>query len=174
MNTRNYWFTSDTHFGHANILKYCPSRAKLWSSVEEMDQGIVERWNSVVKPGDIVYHLGDVFHGGATQEYKAGVMGQLRGSKRLLLGNHDDYKDIARGGWFKKISLWRIWNDAPLLFTHVPVHPESISERLVVNNGMNIHGHTHENGSPEGRYASVCVEMTNFTPVNLDEIKGWL
>lgn len=167
---KDFWFVSDTHFGHEGALKWSATRSAAFDSVGEMDEHMIERWNSVVKPGDIVYHLGDVFLGGNSQERKQEVMSRLRGSKRLLLGNHDDAISLGRGGWFTKINLWRVWNDKPLLFSHVPVHPDSLMERVIGEGGVNVHGHTHDSGSPDGPYRSVCVELTKFTPVNLEEI----
>ena len=163
---RDYWFTSDTHFFHENIIMYC---RRPFSCAEEMNEVLIDNWNSVVKPGDIVYHLGDVAMG-----YKKGemerLMPRLNGSKRLIVGNHDDIPFLSKGAFFKKVEMWRVWNDKPLLFTHVPVHEDSIHERIVRGGGINVHGHTHENGSPEGPYKSVCVELNNYTPVNLEEL----
>lgn len=50
------WFTSDTHFGHKNILRFCK---RPWNTVEEMDEGLIQNWNKVVGKDDIVFHLGD-------------------------------------------------------------------------------------------------------------------
>ena len=48
------WFTSDTHWGHANILKY---DNRPFATIDEHDEELVRRWNAVVAPGDVVYHL---------------------------------------------------------------------------------------------------------------------
>ena len=85
------WIVSDTHFGHNNMLKFKdkdnnPIRPG-FSTVEEMDEHMIECWNSVVKDGDIVYHLGDVFFDNGHT-----VLPRLKGRKRLLLGNHDNGK----------------------------------------------------------------------------------
>jgi calcineurin-like phosphoesterase family protein len=53
------WFTSDTHFGHNNILKFCK---RPWNTVEEMDEALINNWNAVVGTNDIVFHLGDFLH----------------------------------------------------------------------------------------------------------------
>jgi calcineurin-like phosphoesterase family protein len=66
--------------------------------------------------------------------------------------------------------MWRVFMDQKLLLTHVPVQEDSIHERIVRAGGYNIHGHTHDNGSPKGPYKSVCVELTNYTPVNIEEL----
>ena len=54
---RTIWFTSDTHFGHKNIIQYC---SRPWDNVEKMNEDIINNWNAIVKPNDIVFHLGDV------------------------------------------------------------------------------------------------------------------
>lgn len=168
---KDYWFISDTHFFHANSLQWeRDTRGSMFSSVEEMNEYMVDKWNSVVKQGDIVYHLGDVFLGPSTHEERSSLIGRLKGSKRLVVGNHDDIKYLSSGGWFKKVQLWRVWHDKPLLFTHVPVHESCIQERVKQDGGINVHGHTHGRGSPEGPYRSVCVELNDYTPVNLEEL----
>lgn len=162
--SRNYWFISDTHFQHENILNFSPGP---FSSVQERDEVMIENWNKVVKPGDYVYHLGDVFFG--SKQTFPSLWNRLSGSKRLILGNHDDPMYFAKGGFFKKMGLWKVWPDRKLLFTHVPVHPDTLEGRLYVG-GINVHGHTHLDGSPDGPYKSVCVELNNYTPVNLEEL----
>jgi len=165
--TNNIWVTSDTHFNHHNIVhKFEPPRP--FKDVHHMNETIIENWNAVVKPGDKVYHLGDVFFGDK-EEFKK-LWPRLNGKKRLIVGNHDDVKFLANGSFFEKVMMWR-WFDN-LLLSHVPVHPSSIKEaRGGVKNSLNVHGHTHFRGSPEGPYKSVCVELTNYTPVNIEELK---
>ena len=54
--TMTIWFTSDTHFDHKNIIKYCNRPFK---DIDEMNAELERRWNAVVAPGDRVFHLGD-------------------------------------------------------------------------------------------------------------------
>lgn len=166
----NIWVTSDTHFNHANILKFEDKSGKPvrpFTSVEEMNQTMIDNWNSLVKPGDKVYHLGDVFFG-SKEEFKS-LWPKLNGRKRLVVGNHDDVKFLAAGGFFDKISMWRRFEH--LLFTHVPVHPSTLTEGRFDRAAMiNVHGHIHQNPSPEGPYRCVCVEQTYYKPVHIDEL----
>jgi len=161
------WVTSDTHFYHENIIRYCK---RPFATVKEMNEVITERWNSVVQPGDKVYHLGDVAMGEGAREQLGSLLTKLHGSKRLIVGNHDDIPWLAKGGWFKKISMWRVFTEWNLLLTHVPVHESSIHERIVVAGGVNVHGHIHSNDSPAGPYFNACVEKTNYTPINIEDI----
>ena len=78
------FFTSDTHFDHKNIIKYCN---RPFSSVQEMNQGLINNWNSVINPDDIVFHLGDVSFGGNTNLIN--YISQLNGHIILIKGNHD-------------------------------------------------------------------------------------
>ena len=79
------YVTSDTHFSHANIIKYCN---RPYSSIEEMNQSLVENWNSVVNKNDLVIHLGDFAWGRTIQSIKQ-HLDKLNGNKILILGNHD-------------------------------------------------------------------------------------
>lgn len=156
----NIWLISDTHFNHSNIIKYCD---RPYKNTSEMDWDMVEKWNSVVKPNDHVYHLGDVYMK-SSKGYIENLLSSLNGKKRLILGNHDNGKDQILLRHFEKIMLWRNFNKVVL--SHIPLRQESIpGERL------NVHGHIHRNKSPDGPYKCVCVEQINYTPINLEEIK---
>lgn len=178
--SRDIWLISDTHFGHENILKFRDSEGNLirgakFSSVEEMDEAMVENWNSVVKPGDKVYHLGDVQFGKREEFIK--LWRRLNGGKRLILGNHDDAKFFAKHELVAKIQMWRMFPEFGLMLSHVPLHESSLrrgapgEEYTNPRDLLNIHGHTHQNGSPEGPYRSVCVEMIDYTPINIEELR---
>jgi len=165
------FFISDTHFNHANIIKYCN---RPFDNTKQMDEYIIEKWNSVVRPQDKVYHLGDVYMGGE-RRYISSILHSLNGHKRLILGNHDHGKDQALVHAFDKIEMWRMFPEFGLLLTHVPVHPMSLQKSG--RNGSpdfeltNVHGHTHNNGSPDGPYINVCVENTSYTPVNIETLR---
>lgn len=164
----NLWFVSDTHFQHANILKFEPSRPG--NTIEEHDAILIDNWNSVVKPGDKVYHLGDVFFGNK-ETFKV-LWPKLNGRKRLIVGNHDDIKFISSGAFFEKVLFWRQFREYGLILTHAPLHPTTLGEdRWKGANFINLHGHTHGSGSPEGPYRSVCVELINYIPINIDEVR---
>jgi len=163
---RDIWLISDTHFFHNNIIKYCD---RPFHDIYEMNEYMVEKWNSVVKPGDKVYHLGDVYMGATEEQFKS-FWPRLNGRKRLIVGNHDDIKFLSKGNFFEKIMMWRVFRDHNLLLTHVPIHESSIHERMVINGGKNVHGHTHDGGSPKGPYKSVCVELINYTPIHIEEV----
>jgi calcineurin-like phosphoesterase family protein len=187
------WVISDTHFNHANILNFTDSttgeliRGARFSSVKEMDEHMIEQWNSTVKPGDKVYHLGDVMFG--DKEYFQKLWPKLHGQKRLIVGNHDDIKYLSSGGFFSKVHMWRMFPEFGLLFTHVPVHPSNLKRNWIKREDynffqywwrryqsrnetmLNVHGHIHQNPSPEGPYRNMSVEAINYTPVNIEELR---
>lgn len=171
MTERNIWIISDTHFNHTNIIRYCD---RPFSNSKEMDECMIERWNSVVRPQDKVYHLGDVYMSGE-RRYISSILHSLHGHKRLILGNHDNGKDQTLQQNFQKIELWRMFPEFGLLLTHVPVHQSSL--RKSGRNGSpdfelkNIHGHIHNRKSPEGPYQNVSVEAIDYTPTNIEELR---
>ena len=171
----NIWVVSDTHFGHANILNFTDSKTGKkvrpgFGDVTEMNELMVQRWNEVVRPGDKVYHLGDVMFG--DKDKFQTLWPRLMGSKRLIVGNHDDIKYLATGGFFQKIHMWRIFADQRIILSHVPLHDSSL-ERGAPGSGLkmlNVHGHIHQNASPKGPYFNASVENTNYRPMHIDEL----
>ena len=78
------FFTSDTHFSHVNIIKYCNLPFK---DVVEMNDTLIANWNSVIGRDDTVFHLGDFCSGNATEWAK--ILSRLNGRIFLIMGNHD-------------------------------------------------------------------------------------
>lgn len=78
------FFTSDSHYGHTNIIKYCN---RPFSSIEEHDDTLIKRWNEKVGKDDIIFHLGDFAF--ASEKYISEILEQLNGKKYLIFGNHD-------------------------------------------------------------------------------------
>ncbi len=156
---------SDTHFGHANILNFKNgdgSHVRNFTSVEEMNEHMVERWNSVVGDSDIVYHLGDVYFGNGYQH-----LYRLKGRKRLVLGNHDNPKNEHIQKNFQKIMVWRMFPEYNATLSHIPLHVSSLHKTK-----YNVHGHVHRNSLPDEAYRNVSVEVIDFTPVPLLECLG--
>jgi calcineurin-like phosphoesterase family protein len=185
----NIWFISDTHFGHASTFNKfrvhidacrfnvqalaavdeernecnCPFM-RPFTSVEEMDETLVENWNKVVRPQDKVYHLGDV----AIKKPYVATVKRCNGHKRLVRGNHDIWAmGIYLHAGFEEIYGSRKLED--MLFTHIPVHPESLR-----HNWTNVHGHVHSNVPAlhfGPRYVNICVEVTEYRPLAFEEVR---
>lgn len=160
-NSRKIFVISDTHFNHRNIIDYCD---RPYNSINEMNKDIIKKWNSVVKPNDIVLHIGD-FGFGNRNELQS-IINQLNGEKYLILGNHD-YR--LGKNFFEKIGFKKVYKEyvlANIVFSHYP--------KEVKKGQINIYGHIH-NSKPEEWYDDknhfcACVEMINYTPIGLSEI----
>ena len=183
----NRFVISDTHFGHTNSWEKFKledgSPLRPFTSTEEMDETMIERWNAKVKPGDTVYHLGDV----VINQKSLHLVSRLNGRKILIRGNHDIFKDkqYAEVG-FEQIHGVRVFVDKFIL-SHIPLHPDCVTERFKVN----VHGHLHANEimrpiseafrlelphgpltEPDPRYLCVSVEHTNYEPLHFDEVQA--
>lgn len=154
------WFTSDTHFGHANVIDYCD---RPFEDVEEMDAEMVRRWNALVKPGDRVYHLGDFAW---TLKRAREIRPQLNGTIRLIIGNHDDIKGLVTAGLFQRVEFWRHFREHGFTATHLPLRREQLR-----HGDWNVHGHTHNNDeASEPFHINICVEHTAYAPLHLEEV----
>jgi len=161
----NAWIIADTHFGHSNIIKYANRPFK---DVDEMDQDMIARWNSVVSDGDWVLHLGDFSLASSPLKIKE-YFSLLKGNKILLLGNHDrTYTDNfwLRVGFREVIARPFIFKDY-FIISHESV--DWVSEYLPV---LNIHGHTHEKTAYNlaNHHYNVSAEAINYTPIQLQTI----
>lgn len=168
----NIFFISDTHFGHKNMLQFKGADGLLlrpFVEVVEMNQYIIDRWNSVVQAHDKVYHLGDV----ALQMRNLDILSELRGNKILIRGNHDKMDLSQYAKHFKDVRGVEYRGEYGMTLSHVPIHPNHHRHGYT-----NVHGHLHdrevlmEDGTPDPRYFNVSVERLDYTPIELNELKG--
>ena len=158
------FFTSDTHFGHLKALEFRPGL----NSLEEHNEFIIDKWNSVVRPSDLVWHLGDVALG---DKSFISCVGKCNGRKKLIHGKHDKYKIQEYLPYFKEIyGVVRAYHG--MVLSHVPLHTQNLDFRW----HSNIHGHIHtpEKYNLDERYFNVCTDVCDFRPVPLDTIKAAL
>lgn len=158
------WVISDTHFNHEGILRFRTKDDKplrSFDDVNHMNETIVSNWNEVVKQNDKVYHLGDV----AMKDTGIHYLKRLNGKKRLILGNHEYGSMKLYTPYFEDIYSSRLLDR--MIFTHIPIHPESIGK-----NHANVHGHSHvhEQGGLGPKYFNVCCEVLRFKPISLEDI----
>lgn len=171
----NIFLTSDTHFGHAGVCKFLGadgSKMRPWTCPIEMDEAMIDRWNSVVRPRDTVYHLGDV----TMTENNLATVAKLNGKKILIKGNHDIFAASSYLEYFEDIRACHVL--ANCILTHIPLHPSSLGRF-----GHNVHGHLHDRRvlldaadplSIDCRYFSACVEHHDYTPIALEKVRAQL
>lgn len=186
------WFTSDTHFSHQNIIRYCD---RPFSDTDEMDEAIIRNWNELVSPEDTVYHLGDVALGPI--EKSLAKVGRLNGFIYLKTGNHDRpfmrYGKADEQKWWKEyqkvFDVVIDWDgasyvrlgDTEVAISHFPFTGDHTptdrhSEWRPVDRGTPlIHGHTHTpdrltfsaNGTPQ---IHVGMDAWDFRPVHESDV----
>ena len=144
------YFISDTHLGS----RYWAS-VRGFSSPVEMDDWILQNWVNTVKPGDTVYHLGDV----ANNSHSLAKLKDVLGRKILIKGNHDIFKLKLYVDIFKDIrALHQVdFGINNVVFTHIPIAKEQLECFR-----FNVHGHVHriDKTSPADlRYINICFDQ---------------
>ncbi|MGH9123317.1 MAG: metallophosphoesterase family protein [Acidimicrobiales bacterium] len=179
------WFTSDHHFGHANIIGY--SR-RPFAGVEAMNEALIEGWNDTVGDGDEVWVLGDFALGRI--EATLPLVESLRGDKRLLCGNHDRCwsghgtrsetwvgRYLAAG--FDEVHQGQVALEVggrQVLACHFPYHGDShdhdryLDARPVDEGQWLLHGHVHERWRQRERMINVGVDAWDYRPVSADTL----
>jgi len=151
------FFTADHHFGHANIIKYCN---RPWETVEEMDEGLIANWNSVVPEDGIVIHAGDFAFGDPTL-YRP----RLNGKIILVKGNHDHVKpshgyDTVCDYLSLKVVKQRI------VVSHYCMRAWDQSHR----NSWHLFGHSHGRLEPIGKSWDIGVDANHWKPLSFTEL----
>ncbi len=173
------YFTSDTHFGHTNIIKYCE---RPFADAHAMDEAIIERWNARVTDDDIVYHLGDFTLAGVDVARRA--LSRLRGHIRVLgyPWHHDkDWvgKDFGPSR-YRSASGHAVEILPPLLTVDIDVGAERKHVTLChfplgewdrqFRGAWHLHGHSHGRHRGRGALLDVGVDCFDFTPASVEEI----
>lgn len=170
---KHIWVTSDTHFNHANIIKYCN---RPFSSVEEMNETIIANWNKVVPWDDIVYHLGDFALG--DKSLVPNIFRRLNGRINVIMGNHDNFNILEKLGNEDHLIVGLFWEEVikvekkTIILNHFPFGslPDPATNCPIIQ----LHGHVHSTPDKPWNYFDnqydVGVDNNNFTPVNLAEL----
>ena len=167
------FFSADTHFGHANIIRFCN---RPFGTVEEMDEALVANWNGRVGGNDTVYFLGDLFFR-ASDDRVRDILGRLKGRKHLVIGNHDS-------SWMKGDLVDRHFVEAAnyldvsvggrhLVMCHYPMLCWGGEGKSWM-----IHGHIHNNRHMDywpllqvrEHVLNAGVEINGYVPVTFEEL----
>lgn len=166
------WFSSDHHFGHQNIIKYCKRPFK---DVIEMDEKLISNWNECVSKDDVVYYLGDFCFYKDIDVVKKRLK-SLNGKKHLILGNHEDTFKVntwVSAGFYSvhtSLSLSHLGHQLYLAHT-----PES-KKQLGLSDVIFVHGHVHNNTPAiyeddlREIIVNVCVENWSYRPIEINEL----
>ena len=158
------FFTSDTHWGHANIIRYC---ARPFDSVRDMDEAMIANWNAVVGHDDVVWHLGD-FALGADAKHVRSVFHRLKGIKRLVIGNHDRAETLDLPWAAKPTHLASVGIDgARVVMCHYGLRVWPGMRRKAIS----LYGHSHGRLPGTSMSLDVGVDFWGFTPVTLTDIQ---
>lgn len=155
------FFTADTHFGDHRTINI---QGRPFDSVAAMDAAMIARWNAVVGPDDVVWHLGDVAR---RSDSVAGLLARLNGTKHLLRGNNDPDATVTAPGWTSASDYAELDVDGRrLVLCHYPFRSWNGQRKGVIN----LHGHSHGRLKPMTRQFDVGVDGHDFTPVTLDQL----
>ena len=165
------YYIADTHFNHANIIRYCN---RPFSSVEKMNNTIIDNWNKKVKKDDDVYILGDFCFGNKNDAID--LFSKLNGRIHFIRGNHDRW--LGNDTFFyignEKINVYNLLSikdkDRVVILCHYPI--ESWNRKF--HGSYHLYGHVHNSekvADIPNRY-NVGADVTNFSPVTLDELIG--
>jgi len=152
------WVTSDQHFDHSNIIKYCD---RPFEDVREMNLTLINNFNSVVKEDDITYHLGDFCFKREPLQY----LKRLNGKHCLIKGNHDHHNKVNGFEWVKDVHLLR----TPIGMFWLSHYAHRTWPHFY-HGCIHLFGHSHGNIENTHNSMDVGVDSNNFFPHKLTDI----
>ncbi len=164
------WFYSDPHFGHSRIIEMC---GRPFSSVEQMNEELVRRYNERVEPGDPVLWLGDCFFMGF--EESKGIFLKMHGPKFLIRGNHDrsDRRMAEMGFDWVSDEIVMDFAGVPVRANHYPYRNSSHKDDRPQDKWPRkregeilLHGHTHGRMKRLGPMIHCGVDAWDYAPVS--------
>ena len=177
---KHLFFTSDTHFGHENIIKFCN---RPFANAKEMNETLINNWNRVVGPDDTIFHLGDFAFGGSYLWNN--MLDRLNGHIHLIIGNHD--RKNLRQGYVQKFDgiypqLQLSIDGRSVYLNHYPFLCYGGSYRGDKNAVWQLFGHVHSGPFSTGKdderlkmlfpyQYDVGVDNNNFTPISWEDVK---
>ena len=170
------WFTSDTHFCHNQGFLYEP---RGFTNSNDMNEAIIENWNKLVKPHDVVYHLGDTMLNDNIKGIEC--FKRLNGEIFLIWGNHDTQNRTnalfeachgrIMGGWYAFIIKH---GKQSIYLSHYPTLTANYDDKHFNQHVINLHGHTHQRTNwlhaDNPFMYHVGLDSHNNTPVHIDEV----
>ena len=190
------FFTADEHYYHHNMLMHrsfgthdgtpieIPAMRR-FRTTDEMHRVLKKRFNEVVSPDDITYHLGDFAYGPGAKSWQqvGNILEGLNGQHHLILGNHDHLKpfDYLEAGFLSVHTSLELNNISITTYDNVErsstryleqvilVHDPAVAG--VLTERFFIHGHTHSLGKHLNKNTyCVSVELTDYYPVPISDI----
>ena len=163
------WITSDLHFGHERIIKFCPKTRGHYIDVNHMNQDMILQWNNKVSKNDITYLVGDISY--LSNKKSVEVLTSLNGEKILIEGNHDQklLKDPAFRNCFVEIHKYLeiTYDNTFIVMCHYPIFDHNRASY----GSIMLHGHRHGNPhSIPGRIMDVGFDATGNIVTDLDEV----
>lgn len=167
------YFTSDTHFGHANVIKYC---SRPFNNTAHMEDELIARWNANVGEDDTVYHLGDF--GFQKPRDLIDILWKLNGTIKLVPGNHDSNSFLNKVYEMPAVAVEVIdryvelnHNGRKFVLCHYPIE----SWNNMSHGSIHLHGHSHGNSrAVPGRYdVGVDNMATKYAPVSIETVLSW-
>jgi len=166
------YFTSDTHFGHRNILKYCN---RDFVHIDQHDEFLIKEWNKTVGEEDEVYHLGDFAL--CSTKYIENVARRLNGKKYIVWGNHDKRMGAYFHNFFQDLGHYhelRVKDEEmdctqTIVLCHYPI----ASWNKMHRGSWHLHGHCHGTFKSHDWQArmDVGVDVNNYKPISYEDVK---
>ena len=158
-----HYVYADPHFYHKNIIEYTQ---RPFTSIQEMNETIINNHNTMINKRDKVFILGDFCLAG--KDKTIALAQRLKGYKILILGNHDKGRSLQF--WyevgFQEVIKYPIIVQKQYVFSHEPM-PMSQSTPYI-----NVHGHIHNNVLDSTKHRNVSLDVTDFNPVELGCLKN--